>query len=197
MSDYTAVRETTQALEALLEQEITNSTDPQLAGVTIHPESPREMREKKFTGISLWLYRVSREPDTLNRVPERITPNRLRPQPIPLTLHYLITPMRDQTRDEQTLLGKVVQVLHDHAIISGPEVGAVLDADGTELHIALDGLTLEDLARVWDVLKEPYQLSIVYVVQVVTIDSDRDLVLRPPVLNATEQVYQIVGRNEP
>ena len=197
MSDYTAVREATLALQALLKGEITDSTDPQLTGVTIFLDSPRDMREKKQTGISLWLYRINREPDTLNRPPERIAPNRLRPQPIPLTLYYLITPMRDQPRDEQTLLGKVVQVLHDHAIMSGPEVGTVLNADGTELHVVLNGLTLEDLARVWDVLKEPYQLSIVYIAQVVTIDSDRDLVLRPPVLNATEQVYQIVGENQP
>ncbi len=193
MSDYTAVREVSLALQALLKQEITDSTDPQLAGVPILLNSPKFLREKELTGISLWLYRVTREPDTLNRPPERITPTRLRHQPIPLTLFYLITPMRDQPRDEQALLGKVIQVLHDHAVMAGPEVGNLLNADGTELHVVLNGLTLEDLARVWDVLKEPYQLSLSYIVQAIAIDSDRDLVLRPPVLESNEETYQIVG----
>lgn len=196
MSDFTAMREVSLALEALLEQEITNSTDPQIKGVKIYLNSPRYLREKEIAGISLWLYRITREPDTLNRPAERVTPARLRRQPVPLTLHYLITPMREQPKDEQALLGKVVQVLADHAVMSGPEVGALLDADGTELHVVLNGLSLEDVARVWDVLKEPYQLSVCYIVQTIAIDSDRDLIVRPPVLIANDTMHQIVGESQ-
>ena len=197
MSDYTAVREVSLALQALLKQEITNSTDPQLSGVAVELNSPKYFREKEKSGISLWLYRVTRQPETLNRPPERVGPSILRRQPMPLTLFYLVTPMREQPKDEQALIGKIVQVFHDHAVMSGPEVGAVLNADAVQLHLALDGLTLEELARVWDVLKEPYQLSLSYIVQTVAIDSDRDLVKRPPVLEANDLVQQIVGESGP
>jgi hypothetical protein len=193
MSDYTAVRAVSLALQALLKATITNSTDPQLNGVDITLFSPKVMRDKHKDGISLWLYRVNREPDTLNREPERISPTRLRHLPVPLTLHYLITPMRPDPEDEQALLGKVVQVMNDNAVMRGAQVGTVLAADDTELRLVIDGLSLEELARVWDVLKEPYQLSICYVVQIVAIDSDLDVAVRPPVLVGEERIYQIVG----
>jgi hypothetical protein len=193
MSDYTSLSAASLALQKLLKQEITDSTDPQLAGVNVFLYSPKRMIEENETGISLWLYRVNREADTLNRPPDRVAPNRLRQQPLPLTLYFLITPMLTKPQDEQAVLGKVVQVLNDYAILRGAQVGPVLGADGTELYIALDGLTLEELARVWDVLKEPYQLSVCYVVQTVAIDSDLDIAVRPPVLTGDERVHQIVG----
>lgn len=193
MSAYTAVRAVSVALQSLLKAEITNSTDPELHPVDIFLFSPKVMRDKPKTGISLWLYRINREPDTLNREPERIAPDRLRQIPVPLTLHYLITPMLTDPEDEQMLLGKIVQVMNDHAVMAGAQVGTVLAADDTQLRIVIDNLSLEELARVWDVLKEPYQLSICYAVQVVSIDSDLDVSVRPPVLAGEERVYQIVG----
>lgn len=193
MSHYTALRATSRALQSLLKAEITDSTDPQLKTVEVFLYSPKTMREKPKSGISVWLYRVNRDPDTLNREPQRISPSHLRRLPVPLTLHYLITPMLPETEDEQALLGKIVQVLSDHAVMGGAQLGTVLTADDTELRIVLDSLSLEELARVWDVLKEPYQLSVCYVVQVVAIDSDLDVAARPPVLTAEERVHQIIG----
>jgi len=197
MSDYTSVRAVSLALQKLLRAEITDSTDPQLNNVDVLLYSPKLMREKSKSGVSLWLYRVTRESDTLNREPQRVSPTQLRRVPLPLTLFYLITPMRSEPEDEQAILGKVAQVLHDHAIMRGADVGPVLSADGTELHVVLDGLTLEELARVWDVLKEPYQLSVCYIVQTIAIDSDADVAVRPPVLTSDERMYQIVGVETP
>jgi len=182
VSDYTAVREVTLALQGLLEREITHSSEPQLAA-PIHLFSPKVMREKEQSGVSLWLYRVTREADHLNQPPQRVGASTLRQPPIPLTLSYLVTPMTGDPKDEQSLLGKVVQVMNDHTIVRGSDVGSMLDGDGTVLRVLLDGLTLEDLARVWDVLKEPYQLSVAYLVHSIAIDSDRDAVLRPPVVH--------------
>jgi hypothetical protein len=195
VSDYTSLAAVSLALQKILETEITDSTDPQLAGVKVFLYSPKRMKEEDEDGISLWLYRVNREADALNRPPERIGPNRLRAQPLPLTLYFLVTPMLSEPRDEQAVLGKIAQVLNDHAIVRGAQVGPVLGADNTELRVVLDGLTLEELARVWDVLKEPYQLSVCYIVQTVTIDSDLDVAVRPPVLTGDERMHQIVGRS--
>ncbi len=193
MSDYTSVRAASLALQSLLKAEITNSTDPQLKTNDVFLYSPKLMKEKNKSGISLWLYRITRESDTLNREPERVGPTHLRRVPFPLTLFYLVTPMRTEPEDEQMLLGKIVQVMHDHGVLRGAQVGPVLAADDTELRIVFDALGLEELARVWDVLKEPYQLSICYAVQCVAIDSDLDVAVRPPVLTSDERMHQIVG----
>ena len=44
-------------------------------------------------GLSLWLYRVLRDDMRLNDPPERLAPTLFRAPPLPLRLHYLITPV--------------------------------------------------------------------------------------------------------
>jgi uncharacterized protein DUF4255 len=196
VSEFTALRAVSLTLQALLDAEITQSSDPQIKGVQIHILSPKVVREKEKTGISVWLYRVQREPDTLNRPLERIAPAQLRHRPMPLTLHYLVCAIFEEPKDEQALLGKVVQVFHDHAILGGSMLKDSLMGEDHELRLVLEALTLEELARVWDSLNEPYQLSLSYAVQVVEIDSDRDIVQRPPVLTTSTLHHQILGEVE-
>ena len=75
MSDFTAVRAVTETLFGILQAGITNSADPELQGVPIDLRSPKEMREANgVTGVSLWLYRITRDADSLNLPPERILP---------------------------------------------------------------------------------------------------------------------------
>jgi hypothetical protein len=196
VSEFTAVRDVSVSLKELLEHELTNSGNTQLA-VPIELQSPRVLRQKgKIPSIALWLYMMKREPDTLNLPPQRPTSSQVRRRPLPLTLHYLICALHDDPRDEQMLLGKVAQVFHDHSIL---EPGDLLDslAGADQLRLVLDAPTLEELSRVWDSLNEPYQLSLAYTVQVVRIDSDADAALRPPVLTSTQLPGVIVGGGQP
>src|SRR5262245_6027933 len=78
-------------------------------------------------GLSVRLYRVTRDDMTLNRPPERPTPTRVVPPPFPARLHYLIAPITNLTTDdapetEQVILGKALQVLHDHPQLSGVDL---------------------------------------------------------------------------
>lgn len=192
MSEFTAIRAASVTLQTLLEREITRSDNPSLAGVPVHLNSPRFMRESKKKGISLWLYMITREPDTLNRRVERPTASQVRRRPLPLTLHYLICPLWDDPRDDQTLLGKIIQVFHDHAVLTAGDLRESL-AGADELRLVLDAPSLQELSLVWESLNEPYHLSVSYTVQVVDIDSDTDDVIAPPVLVSTQQPAQIIG----
>lgn len=197
MSDFTAVRDVSRSLQELLDHELTNSGNPQLA-VPVHLHSPRFLRrEGKLPAIALWLYMMKREPDTLNLPPQRPTSSQIRRRPLPLTLHYLICALHDDPRDEQMLLGKVAQVFHDHAILEPGDLLHSLAGGEQQMRLVLDAPTLEELSRVWDSLNEPYQLSLAYTVQVVHIDSDADAALRPPVLTSTQQPGVIVGGGQP
>jgi hypothetical protein len=71
---------------------------------------------------------------------------------------------------DHLLLGKTMQVLYDNAILP---LRVPADAIAEELHIALCRLTLEELTRVWEALREPYRLSVCYRVHVARIDSGR------------------------
>ncbi len=183
MSEFTAIRAVSRTLKALLEEHITNSTDPQLIGTQIHLRSPKEMRNNNdgLQGISLWLYRVARDGYTLNLPPGRIAPDQLGSHPIPVHLYYLVTPIMTAPEDEQILLGKVLQAVNDHAILQGTDLQGDLEGSTVAFRLTLETLTLEELTRVWHALQESYQLSVCYWVQLVSIDSDLEPVQAAPV----------------
>lgn len=198
MSEYTVIRGVTRSLRALLQAHITSSSDPGLAGVAIDLRSPKEMREDPDNeggaqGVSLWLYRVVRNGHTLNRPPERVAPNQVRRHPLPMNLYYLITPIAGTSDDEQLLLGKVLEVLNDHPTLRGALLADSLEGEDEEFRVTLEPLTLEELTRVWDALKEPYQLSVSYLVQMVDIDSGRQPVEVSPVGVRQTEYHQILA----
>jgi len=196
MSDFTAVRAVTETLFGILQAGITNSADQQLQGVPIDLRSPKEMREDNgATGVSLWLYRITRDADFLNRPPERISPNQYRRSVLPLHLYYLVTPLVVKPEDRQTLIGRVLQLFNDNSTLSGALLADSLAGSQEAFRVTLETLTLEELTRVWHSLAEPYDLSVSYEVQVVSIDSDLEAVETQPVLVRQAGYAQIVGNS--
>ena len=99
----------------------------------------------------------------------------VRKQPLGLCLHYMVTAWGGDRDTEQQILGRVMQVLYDDAIIDGPELAGALAGTPTELRVSLSPMQLEDRARVWWAIGQPYRLSVNYEVRVVDIDAvDRD-----------------------
>lgn len=194
MSEFTAISSVTQTLRELLEAQITNSTEPVLNGVPIDLRTPREMRKaQNALGVSLWLYRVARHGDLLNRPPRRPEPGKMLHHSLPVDLYYLVTPIAKEPKDEQALMGRVLQVFNDHPILRGSDLRDDLKGSGEELRIVFDAVTLGEMAQVWQGLQESYQLSVAYLVQVVTIDSGLEPVEASPVVAKESGYGQIVG----
>ena len=194
MSDFTVVRAVTETLFNILKEGITNSPDPQLNGVAIDLRSPKEMRaDNNTTGISFWLYRITRDADMLNNPPERPSPNQIKRQGLPVHLYYLVTPLVTKPEDRQTLIGRVLQLFNDHAILRGADLQDSLIGSTEQFRVTLETLTLEELTRIWFSLSEPYDLSVSYEVQVVKIDSDLEALQQSPVLVRQSGYTQIVG----
>lgn len=166
MSEYTAIRAISESLRALLEQYI---TEPGVEAVVL---SPQEMREDNRSGVSVWLYRVTRNEHLLNQPPQRLSATEFARNPLPVNLHYLLTPIMTDILDEQTLLGRILQVFNDHPVLRGSHLQNDLAGSGDSFRVHLETLTLEELTRVWGALQEPYQTSLSYLVQVVSIDSE-------------------------
>jgi hypothetical protein len=197
MNDITVLSAISQSLLELLKAGITASAEPQLTGVPVHLLSPKEMRESQNqkTGVSLWLYRIARNPDLLNAPPRRISATEVSHYPMPLDLHFLVTPLMQKPEDEQTLLGRVVQLFNDSAILRGAVLQGALAGSGQEFRLMLETLTLEELTRVWGALMESYQLSLSYMVQLVMVDSPRAAMQDSPVLVRETTVAQILTVN--
>ena len=115
MSDYTAISAVSQTLKSLLTANITQSSDNQIKNVPIELLSPRELEEHESLAVSVWLYRVARMSDMLNDPPQRIAPNLIAATPLPLLLHYLVTPVASDALTHHALMGKALQVLNDHS----------------------------------------------------------------------------------
>jgi hypothetical protein len=193
MSDYSVLSAVSSSLLTLLTNNITNALAVPL-NVTIHLFSPKEMDEAgQVPGISLWLYKVSRMAEMLNEPPERKSATQMARTPLPVLLHYLVTPMATDPLTRQTLLGRVLQVFNDHAILRGADLQGVLQNTTEQLRIILEALTLEELSLVWEALGEPYQLSVTYLVQVAKIDSDLELRKSSPVLDKETTYSQILS----
>src|SRR5437660_6947452 len=96
------------------------------SGPDVSLKTPKEMNGSN--GISLWLYRVVRDEFLNNQPPEQSVTRQLRRVPLPVRLHYLVTPlMGDDSETEQQLLGKVLQVFHDRPTIRGTALQDGLD----------------------------------------------------------------------
>jgi hypothetical protein len=193
MSDYTAFSAVSSSLQTLLTNNITNALAVPL-NVPIQLYSPPEMDTVgQVPGISLWLYKVTRMAEMMNEPPERRSTAQLARTPLPVLLHYLVTPMATDPLTRQTLLGRVLQVFNDHSILRGTDLQGVLQNTTEQLRVNLEALTLEELSLVWDALGAPYQLSVTYLVQVVKIDSDLELVKSGPVLEREVTYSQILS----
>jgi hypothetical protein len=191
MSDFAAIRAVSESLRGVIESHIT------LAGVTVSEESPREMTEAGTNGISVWLYRVTRNEFILNNPPPRPAPNQISKRPFPVNLHYLISFNMQDVRDEQLLLGRVVQVFNDQPVLRGSDLTGSLVGEDSEFRIHFETLTLEELTRIWHSLQEPYRTSVSYLVEIVQIESLLDPTLAPPVLQRQSTASQIVGTTPP
>lgn len=196
MSDYPVISAVSQTLRTLLTANITDSTDNQIATVPIELLSPTEMKEANETrGVSVWLYRVSRMGDMLNEPPQRISATQIVNTPLPVLLYYLITPVYDDPLTRHRLMGKVLQVMYDHAILRGADLQGSLMGTTSQLRVVLETLTLEELSLVWDALSEPYQLSVSYMVQLASIDSALQPVQTSTVLERNQVYSQILSAN--
>jgi Pvc16 N-terminal domain len=194
MSDYAVISAVSKTLHHLLFDNITKSTEGQITGVDIHLLSPKEMQETGHTtGVSVWLYKVSRMSEMLNEPPERRTPNQISGYCLPVLLFYLITPMTSDPLTRHALLGKVLQVFNDHAILRGSDLRGVLQGTTEQLRMNLEALTLEELSLVWYALGEPYQLSVTYLIQVVKIDSGSEPLRISPVVEKEATYAQILS----
>ncbi|HEY6352732.1 MAG TPA: DUF4255 domain-containing protein [Candidatus Angelobacter sp.] len=193
MSDYTVISAVSSTLKEILKQNITLSPDTELNGVEIYLLSPKEMQDASNTGISVWLYKVTRMAEMLNEPPERISPNQIARVPLPVLLFYLVTPITTDPGTRHTLLGRVLQVLNDHSILRGSDLQGVLEGTNEQLRVNLEALSLEELSLVWEALSEPYQLSVTYLVQVAKIDSDLEPVKSGPVIEKKATYAEILS----
>lgn len=185
----TAIRATSRTLADYLQSEF--ELDPDLSALfkapgtmRVYLNSPADMVGR--SGVSLWLYRVVRDDITLNRPPVRISPTQSRPAPLPLRLHYLLSPMTparqaDAPETEQVILGKALQSFNDHGGLTGTDLRDDFVGTDTVITSRIEPLMIDELARIWEALTTSYRTSVSFEVTVVELYRDVPQTLGPPV----------------
>jgi len=163
--------------------------------------TPDGMEAAGLTGLSMWLYRLIRDEQTLNRPPRQIAPNLYRRQPLPVRLHYLMTPILTGSaggvpapETEQLIIGRVLQTFLDEPLITGADLQGSYAGTAYQLAVRLETLGLDETSRIWEGLERSYQLSVSYEVSIVVIASDTAPLSAVPV--ATVQTQIAIGHPE-
>jgi Pvc16 N-terminal domain len=179
-----------QSLEA--DFNLKNFFNPANGGtMVVSLSTPEEMTNNGQEGLSVWLYRIARDDDRLNDPPQRLASGQTRKTPLPLRLHYLMAPTvasnnAHAAETAQTILGKVLQILYDHATLSGADLLGDLSGTNTQLTARLETMTLDEISKVWYALERSYELSVSYELTVVYIDSQLVELVSPVKVVLTE-----------
>ena len=143
--------------------------------------NPTETARDSGNRLSLWLYQITENEHVKNRpmLKARVQPAQppgappreaAQYPPMALNLFFLVTPFAQSGEADHLLLGKTMQVLYDNAIILLEDTASNIFE---ELHVVFCRLSLEELTRIWESLREPYRLSVCYLIRVTRIDSQR------------------------
>ncbi len=111
----------------------------------------------------------------------------LRRAPLALCLRYLITAWNPNPATHHTILGRIAQVLTDHAIVTGTELAGSLQSRNEALRLRLLALDLEERTRVWHAINKSYRLSLYCEARVVRVQSDEQSVASPVTRMRTDE----------
>ncbi len=136
-------------------------------------------------GVSVFLWRVT--PNTTQRLlpPRRhIDGTRVRP-PLPLDLHYCLSPWAETAETQQRLLGWMMRMLDDLGPLPAGTLNHFVAEDDTfrdpeGVDMVLDPLATADYLNFWERLKAP-PVSAHYVARFVLLESERDVEVFPRV----------------
>lgn len=180
MSDYVVIADVGDTLKKILWEKM--KTDPKIYPDIIGSEdditlsSPEEMEAGDTKKLSLFLYQITENPHLKNQEMESTDSATLKYVPLPLVLFYLITPKTDDSKKDHILLGKVMQIFHDNAIVKGSILQGSLAGTMEELRVVLYSLPFDEMISLWESFSQKsFKLSVCYQVTPVKIDSTREI----------------------
>jgi hypothetical protein len=128
------------------------------------------------TSCSIFVYRVTQNEHLRNRPPVR------RAVPLTVNLHMLFTIWADSPLREQSLLAWLLRELHERPVLDNSVLapsGGFDPAD--QVLLAAEELSLDDVAKLWQILTPPYRASLTYVARNIPIDLEPMPVFPPAV----------------
>lgn len=194
MSDFTVIGDIGETLKKILE-------DDPWTGISPMPEitfkSPKEVKDDggSTNKVSIFLYQILENHYLKNEEPQRISDTELKPPPLSMDLLYLVTPYSDDKTQEKYILGKVMQIFHDNAILTGTILQGALSGTDEEIKLLFNPISLDDLTKIWSAFQDvAYRLSVAYMVIPIRIDSSREMGMQRVVSKEINHSYMVPKR---
>lgn len=173
MGKYTVIAEVSQAILSLLRTEMSPEIIKKYEQIALCAPSKQE-----DVKVGIHLYDIQEYGEFAQRTMIQKSSGELQFPPQALTLFYLVTVYSSADRlskaiDEQRIMGKVMQVLADNPRIEGQWLNGSLAESEESFEILRDNMKYEDKIKLWQFPNIPYQLSMVYKVQPVKLESTR------------------------
>jgi hypothetical protein len=179
VSDYNVIADIGETLKKILWERF--ETDPNIYPQIIDSEdhitlfSPDEIDEGNPKKLSLFLYQLTENGYMKNQEMTVVNYGTYRYPPLAVDLLFMVTCNTDDRKKDHILMGKVMQVFHDHAVLKGSILRGNLEGTDEEFRLIFNGLPLEETMNLWRSFQEKsFKLSVCYRVTPVEIDSTRE-----------------------
>lgn len=179
MSKYPAIALVTDALERYLTDSM------RAAGLNIdarrHMLQPPPAANQPM--LTVFLYDIAEDSSVRNAAATRVAVDggwEMKRPPVPVILRYMLTPWSTNASDAHRMIGCVIASLHDARTLVGNDLRTLLSGipdlerdigDIEVLSIAMAQLTLEEKSKIWWAIQQPYHLSLMYELRVVSIEA--------------------------
>ena len=188
MSDARAIEAVTQTLRWLIGAGVDGTLNPgappppaSLGGVhvTVYPPDQAQNTNDERQ-LNLFLYQAQVDAALRNQQSRTLLPGESAEPPLPLVLHYLLTPYVREGDDAVAhhMLGLAVQTLNDNAVLTRTQLADIASysniSDQVErIRISWQPLEEKDIYSLWSIFSSPYRVSVAFEVRVVLIDGLR------------------------
>lgn len=174
MATYHAIAAMGQAVLGLLAEACPRTEFP---GVRFEAYQAASFRQPMDEGVALYVHRVGANPTRRNPPPRKTVDGRVFKQSLPLDVHFLMIPWSKSTARQHMLLGWLMRMLEDNAILGGGFINrfsAIPNTfdDSDSVEIVFDPMSMQDMLSVWEVAKPNIQISSSYVARCLPIDSE-------------------------
>jgi hypothetical protein len=133
--------------------------------------------------VTVCLYDVIEDPSAKNRPRRRsVGPGgtvRVSKAPMALLLRYLVTPWSGTRAADHQILGRVMQILYDGAIIHGAALQGGLAGTAEALKLTMAPIPLQERFWLWQAVQKAYRISVTYEVRVVNLDAVETQLVQP------------------
>jgi hypothetical protein len=191
MSDYPVIGDVSETLRSVLSAGLASLVPPP----TVEVHDLQGTINTAPAHVTICLYDIVEDASAKNR-PRQKRPGpagslRIDKPPMALLLRYMITPWSGTRAADHQLLGRVMQILYDGAIIHGPALQGGLAGTSEALKITMSPIPLQERFWLWQAVQKAYRISVTYEVRVVNLDAVEPQLARPTAVRELD--YYVPG----